>query len=78
MTCYSVQPRDQIFVRGHQFFLSCARNIGKNITKNISSKYSHKFLAYAKPSATDALKTASKRAIQKAASSDLIGNKIAD
>ena len=37
------------------------RNIGKNISKNLSSKYSQKFLAHAKQSAADALKTASKR-----------------
>ena len=43
------------------------RNIGKNISKNLSSKYSQKLLDHAKQSATDALKTGSKRAIQKTA-----------
>ena len=82
MTHYSVQPRDQIFVKGYGF-LSFAKNmgkhIGKNISKNLSSKYSQKILDHAKHSATDALKTVSKRAIQKTgeATSDLIGNKIA-
>ena len=53
------------------------RNIGKKIIKNLSSKYSQKSLDYAKQSATDALKTASKRAIQKTAeATDLIGSKI--
>ena len=34
MMCYSVQPRDQIFVKGYGF-LSFAKNMGKNIGKNI-------------------------------------------
>ena len=32
MTCYSVQPRDQIFVKGYGF-LSFAKNMGRNINK---------------------------------------------
>ena len=54
------------------------KNIGKNISKNLSSKYSQRLLDYAKQSATDALKTTSKRVIQKTAEAtdDLIGNKI--
>ena len=40
------------------------RNISKNVIKNLSSKYS-KFIDHAKQSATDGLKTASARAIQK-------------
>ena len=39
--------------------------MGKNISKDLSSKHSQKLLDYAKQSATDALKTASKIAIQK-------------
>ena len=67
--------------------MSFAKNrvkiIGKNISKNLSSKYSQKRLDHAKQSATDTLKTASKRAIGKKnktaeATSCLIGNKIAD
>ena len=56
------------------------RNIGKNISKKLSSKYSQKLLDHAKQSDTEALKTASKRAIQKTseATCDLIGNEIAD
>ena len=86
MTRYSVHPRDQIFVKGCDF-LSFAKNIGKNIGKNLSGKYSPRMLAicqkllnHAKISATDALKTSSKRVIQKTAeaTSNLIGNKIAD
>ena len=52
----------------------------KNISKKLSIKYNQKPLDHAKKSAAVALKTASKRAIQKTAeaSSDLFGNKIAD
>ena len=48
--------------------------------KSLSNKYSKKLLDSAKKSATDTIKTASKRAIQKtaAATGDLTGNKIAD
>ena len=79
MLRYSVQPRDQIFVKGYGF-LSFARNMGKNISKNLSSRYSQELLDHAKQSATDAFKTNTKRAIQKTAEAtgDLIGNKIAD
>ena len=69
---YSVQPRHQIFVK----------DSGKlvYISKNVSSQYSQKLLHHAKQSAANALKTASKRAIQKTAEAtgDLIGNEIAD
>ena len=46
----------------------------------MSNKYGKKLVDTAKKSATDAIKTASKRAIQKTAEAtgDLIGNKIAD
>ena len=83
MTRYSVQPRDRIFVKGYGFLSftkNMGKNIGKNITKNLSSKYNQKILDHAKQSATDAIKTESKWAIQKIeeATGDLIGNKIAD
>ena len=64
MRRYSVQPRDRIFVKDYGF-LSFARNMGENVSKNLSSKYSQKLLDHAKQSATDALKTASERAIKK-------------
>ena len=60
-------------------------NIGKTISKNLSGKYSpgmlaicKKLLDYAEKSATYALKTFSKRVIQKraGATGDLIGRKI--
>ena len=48
--------------------------------KNLSNKYGQKLLHSAKKTPTDAIKAASKRAIQKTAEAtgDLIGNKIAD
>ena len=68
MTGYSVKSRDRIFVKDYGF-LSFAKNMGKNIgksiSKNLSSKQCQKILDHAKQSATDLLKTASKRAIQK-------------
>ena len=46
----------------------------------MSNKYGQKFADSSKKYATDALKTASKRAIQKTAeiTGDLVGNKISD
>ena len=48
--------------------------------ENMSNSYSQKLLDSAKRSTTDAIKTASKREIQKTseATGDLIGNKTAD
>ena len=56
------------------------KNIGKNISKNLRGKYGQNLFDHAKDSATDSLKTCSKRVIQKTApaTSDLIGNKTAD
>ena len=78
---HSIELRCRIYVTGYGF-LSFAKNIGTYATKfvkNMSNKYSQKFLG-AKKSTTDAIKIASKRAIQKTAEAtgDLIGNKIAD
>ena len=72
---YSTEPRDRIYVKGYGF-LSFAKNMGKNL----SNKYGQKLLDSAKKSTTDAIKTASKIAIQKTikATGDLIDNKIAD
>ena len=72
---YSLEPRDRIYVKGYGF-LSFAKNMGKSL----SSKYGQKLLDSAKKSTTDAIKTASKRAIQKTAEAtgDLIGNETAD
>ena len=57
---YSTVPRDRKYVKGYGF-LSFAKDIGKNI----SNKYSQKLVDTAKKYATDTIKTASKRAIQK-------------
>ena len=72
---YSIEPRNTVYVKGYGF-LSFAKNMGTHL----SNKYSQKIIDTAKRSTTDAIKTASKRAIQKTAkaSGDLIGNKIAD
>ena len=55
-------------------------SFAKNIGKNLSNKYGQKIIETAKKSTTDAINTASKRAIQKTAEAtgNLIGNKIAD
>ena len=42
-----------------------SESIGKSIRKNFSGKYNQKIIDYAKKSTTDAIKTASKRVIQK-------------
>ena len=57
---YSIEPRNRIYVKGCGF-LSFARNMGKSL----SYKYGQKLVDSAKKSTTDAIKTASKRAIQK-------------
>ena len=70
---YSIEPR--IYVKGYGF-LSFAKNMGKSL----SNKYGQKRLDGAKKSTTDAIKTVSKRAVQKTAekTGDLIGNAIVD
>ena len=81
MMPYSVQNTDRVFVKDYGF-LSFGKNMGKNIGKNLSKilsgKYSLKPLDHAKKSATDGLKTSSKRIIQKGAegTSDLNGNEV--
>ena len=71
---YSLEPRERIYVKGYGF-LSFAKNRGKNV----SNKFDQRHLDSAEKSTTDAIKSASKRAIQKTAETtgDLIGNKIA-
>ena len=61
----------RIYVKGYGF-LSFAKNMGKSLT----NKYIQKLLGSAKKSTTDAIKTASKRAIQNTAEAtgDFIGN----
>ena len=68
---YSTEPRDRVYVEGYGFV---------SFARSMSNKYGKKLVDTAKKSATVAIKTASKRAIQKttAATGDLVGNKIAD
>ena len=56
------------------------KNIGKNISNSLSGKYTQKHFHHAKQSATHAIKTSSKRVIQKRAETIdyLICNKIAN
>ena len=72
---YPIEPRERRYVKGYRF-LSFAKNIGRNL----SNKYGQKLVDTPKKSATDALKIASKRAVQKTAEAtgDLVGNKIED
>ena len=62
------------------YFLQKIWAIGKTISKNLNGNYSQKLLTHAKQSATGALKTVSKRAIQRTAEATdyLIDNKIDD
>ena len=57
---YLIEPRDRIYVKGYGFF-----SFAKNMGKNLSNKYGQKFLDSANKSTTNAIKTASKRAIKK-------------
>ena len=72
---YSIESRDRIYVKGYGFL-----SFAKNMDESLSNEYGQKRLDSAKKSTTDAIKTASKGAIQKTAEAtgDLIGNKIAD
>ena len=58
MRC-SIEPKDRIHAKGYGF-LSFAKNMGTHL----SSKYGQKRLDSAEKSTSDAIKTASKRAIQ--------------
>ena len=68
---YSIEPKDRVYVKGYGFM---------SFARSMSNKYGRKLTDTAKKSATDAIKTASKRAIQKTAEAtgDLVGNKTAD
>ena len=70
---YSIEPKDRLYVKGYGF-LSFTKNMGKSL----SNKYGQKILDSAKKSTTEAIKTASKRAINKTteATGDLSGKKL--
>ena len=54
-----------------------SKNLCKKISKNLNGKYNQKLLDHAKQSATDALKTNSKRVIQNTRSIwRFVGNKV--
>ena len=79
---YSTEPRERRYVKVYGF-LSFAKNMDTHATrvaKNLNDKYGQKLVDTAKKSATDALKIAGKRPIQKTAEAreDLVGNFIAD
>ena len=81
MICCSIQPKDQIFVKGYGFLFfakNMRKTIGKITSKNLSGKSSQKLLDHAKQSAADALKTTSKSLFKKTAeaTAEFIGNKI--
>ena len=59
---YSIEPRDKVYLKEYGF-MSSAKNIGKNLI----NKYSQKIIDTLKKSATNAIETASQRAIQKTA-----------
>ena len=71
---YLIEPKERRYVKGYGF-LSFAKNIGRNL----SNKYGQKLVDTVKKSATDAVKIASKKAIQETAEAtgDLVSNKIA-
>ena len=68
---YSEEPRNGVYVKGYGFI---------SFARSMSNKYGKKLVDTAKKSTTYALKTASKRAIPKAAEAtgELVSNKIAD
>ena len=68
---YSLEPKNRIYVKGYGFM---------SFARSMSNKYGKKLVDTAENSATDAIKTASKKAIQKTAEAigDLVGNKSAD
>ena len=72
---HSTEPRDRIYVKGYGFLC-----FAKNMSKSLNNKYGQKLIDSAKKYTADAIKTASKRAIQKTTGGtvDLIGNKIAE
>ena len=68
---YSTEPKDRVYVKGCRFM---------SFARSMSNKYGKKLIDTAKKSATDAIKTAFKRAMQKTAevTGDLVGTEIAD
>ena len=59
---YSNEPRDRVHIKGYGFL-----SFDKNMGKGLSNKYGQKLVDSTEKSTTDAIKNASKRAIQKTA-----------
>ena len=57
---YSIEPKDRIYLKGYGFF-----SFAKNMGIHLSSKYGQKLLYSGKKPTTGAIKTTSKRTIQK-------------
>ena len=55
---YSIELKDRIYVKGYGLL-----SFEKNLVTQLSSKYGQKLLDSVEKSVTDAMKTASKRAI---------------
>ena len=68
---YSIEPSDRIYVKEYGFL---------SFAKSLSNKYGKKLIDNTKKSRIEAIKTASKRAIQKTAEATggIIGHKIAN
>ena len=68
---YSIEPRTRKYIKGYGFL---------SFTKNISNKYGKQLLDTATKTGLDALKSASKKVVHKAAEAigEFIGNNIAD
>ena len=68
---YSLEPKNRKYMKGSRFM---------SFARSMSNKYGKILVDTAKKSATNAIKTVSKRAIQRTAEAtgDLVGNKIAD
>ena len=60
-----IEPKDRTYVKGYGFL-----SFAKNMDKKLSNKYSQKLLDSVKKSTTDAIKTSSKRGIQKSRKSN--------
>ena len=70
---YSIEPRDRLYVKGYGL-MSFANNMARNLSNMVKN------ISIVLKNLQKTIKTASKRAIPKTAeaTSDLIGNKIAD
>ena len=70
-TCYSIEQRTRKYIKGYGFL---------SFTRNISNKYGKQLLDTATKTGLDALKSASKKVVHKAAEAirEFIGSNITD